>query len=44
MTIDYAIITPVMMFERYGDGILEIIFSGADPAEAVARCEAKEEK
>lgn len=33
------IITPIAMFDRYGDGIVDIIFGNVPAKEAVERCE-----
>lgn len=44
--IDDSIFCPPAMFHQYGNGILQVMFSGVDPAQALEDCEArlKEEK
>lgn len=36
-----SILVPVNMFERYGDGILSIIFVDGDPEALIRKCEGK---
>lgn len=36
-----SLFCPMAMFDRYGDGILNMIFSGADPKEEVKNAEVK---
>lgn len=45
-TIDDSVFCPPAMFHQYGNGILQVMFSGIDPAQALEDCEArlKEEK
>ena len=44
--IDDSVFCPPDMFRQYGNGILQVMFSGIDPAQALEDCEArlKEEK
>ncbi len=44
--IDDSVFCPPDMFRQYGNGILQVMFSGVDPAQALEDCEArlKEEK
>ena len=44
--IDDSIFCPPAMFHQYGNGILQVMFSGIDPTQALEDCEArlKEEK
>ena len=44
--IDDSVFCPPDMFHQYGNGILQVMFSGIDPAQALEDCEArlKEEK
>lgn len=39
-----SVICPMIMFERYGNGLVNVIFAGADPKEESEKCEAKEIK
>lgn len=40
--VNRSIYTSVLMFERYGSGILDIIFTDASPKDAVYKCENSE--
>ena len=40
--IDRMVVMPALMFQRYGDGLLSVLFGFAEPKEAVERCEKKD--